>query len=509
MQWLDKVVDEVMARQPEGEIIVESGVSPSGTYHVGTLREVLTQDAILWELHRRGRSAKHVHYVDDLDPLRKIPVNVPPDFQKYLGRPYCGVPAPDGSNQSYADYFLNDFLTAAKALNLEMEVVRSHQRYRGGFMVPAIEKALAQTDEIARILTEVSGRKLDENWSPIQVMEDQYLKSRKFISLDKTAKTIEYLDNESRKQVANYQTGAVKLNWRIDWPARWWLLKVAIEPFGRDHATKGGSYDTGAAIARQVFGAEPPIPVPYHFINLTGETKKMSKSTGNIIAISELVQIIPPEVVRFFVLRAPPAKQLFFDQVQGVMRLIDEFGALLAKEDKTDSEKRLVQTSTNGVAPTVSRVPFSHLVASYQAALKDPDKTLDVLSRTEYREVVDQEREIIKKELAFIDRWLAKWAPPEVKFQLLQKVDPADFSEAEKSYLRDLSAKIAQAPADADGAWFHQAIYELDGQAGLAKQQLFTTLYKALIGQQSGPRAGWFLSILPRDWLIKRLRFEA
>jgi lysyl-tRNA synthetase class I len=36
MQWLNKVVDEVVAAHPEGEILVSSGVSPSGVYHVGT-----------------------------------------------------------------------------------------------------------------------------------------------------------------------------------------------------------------------------------------------------------------------------------------------------------------------------------------------------------------------------------------------------------------------------------------------------------------------------------------
>jgi lysyl-tRNA synthetase class I len=37
---------------------------------------------------------------------------------------------------------------------------------------------------------------------------------------------------------------------------------------------------------------------------------------------------------------------------------------------------------------------------------------------------------------------------------------------------------------------------------------MFTTLYRALIGQTSGPRAGWFLSILPREWLVKRLSLK-
>ena len=43
----------------------------------------------------------------------------------------------------------------------------------------------------------------------------------------------------------------------------------------------------------------------------------------------------------------------------------------------------------------------------------------------------------------------------------------------------------------------------------MSPKQLFGVLYKVLIGQEHGPRAGWFLSILPRDWLIKRLNLEA
>lgn len=509
MQWLNKVVDEVVAAHPEGEIIIESGVSPSGTYHVGTLREVLTCDAVLLELHRRGRQARHIHYVDDLDPLRKVPVNVPAEFEKYLGRPYCDVPAPDGSQQSYADFFLNDFLGAAKELHINMEVVRSHEKYRSGSMTEAIEKALASVEDVRRIIEEVSGRKLEKDWAPIQIMEDEYLKSRRFVSIDSAGKTITYLDPQDKEVTTGYAKGEVKLNWRVDWPARWWQLSVQVEPFGRDHATKGGSYDTGAAIVKQVFGAEPPYPIPYNFINLTGETKKMSKSTGNIIAISELTKVIPSEVVRYFTLHFPPDKQLFFDQVHGVIKLIDDYAQLLAKADKTDEDKQLIDICSAGAETTVSSIPFSHLVESYQAALKDPDKTLEVLSRTEYKSAVESQRETIKKELAFIDKWLNKWAPEDSKFELLERIEPAEFDDQQKQYLAALSQKIAEAPADADGEWFHKAIYEFKESHNLTPEQVFKPLYQALIGKDQGPRAGWFLSMLPRDWLIKRLKLEA
>jgi len=148
-------------------------------------------------------------------------------------------------------------------------------------------------------------------------------------------------------------------------------------------------------------------------------------------------------------------------------------------------------------------------VASYQAALKDLAKTLEVLGRTEYQQVVARDAATIKKELAFIDNWLQKWAPEEVKFELAAKIKPGDFGPAEAEFLKSLSQKIAQAPADAGGEWFHKQIYELQESAGLEKKQMFSALYRVLIGQESGPRAGWFLSILPRDWLIKRLNLEA
>lgn len=508
MKWLNEIVDEVIKRHPDGEIIVESGVSPSGKYHVGTLREVLSADAIRFELRSRGRSVRHIHYVDDLDPLRKIPAGVPAGFEQYIGRPYQDIPAPDGSDQSYADFFLNDFLGAARQLKMDMQVIRSHEKYRSGFMVPALEKALLNINELRRDIENVSGRKLDEGWAPIQVMEDGYLKSRRFKSIDTDLKTIVYLDPNGRQNTINYSRGDVKLNWRVDWPSRWWLLGVHVEPFGRDHATKGGSYDTGAAIIRRVFDAQPPIPLPYNFINRSGQTKKMSKSSGDTISISEMLEVLPPEVVRFFTLRFRPGKQLFFDETDKLTKLIDDFAQLLAKENKTKEDQQLINLSTAGLQPTISPIPFSHLAASYQASLKDPQKTLDVIKRSEYKTAAKEQSGTILKELKFIDRWLNKWAPDEVKFELLEVVSKDDFSKEEVSFLHSLADVVEKASQDAGGEWFHKAIYGLNASPPVSPQQKFKAIYRATIGKESGPRAGWFLSILPRDWLVKRLRLE-
>ncbi len=507
MQWLDKIADELVARYPEGEILIESGGSPSGEYHIGHMRELVICDAILLELRRRGREARHIYFVDDLDALRKVPVNIPSEYEKYLGRSLCDIPSP-ASDLSYADYFIDGLKKGCESLGIEVEFIRSHEKYRNGFFTQVIEKSLESVEEIKDILESVSSRKLGHEWSPIQVNEGGYLKKRRFVKLDKPGRTLEYEDKDGNIQSVSYASGDVKLDWRIDWPARWQLLGVAVEPFGRDHASAGGSYDTGEQLVEKIFGGKAPLPVRYDFINLFGDTKKMSASKGTGLSANEAATIVPPEVLRYFILNAPPNKLLQFDPIGGLTRLVDEFAELLAKENKDDREKRLINLCTKGIESVVSRVPFSHLVASYQAALKDTDKTLEIIRRTEHARIVEEDAATIKAELKFIDAWLLKWAPEELKFDLLDKTDPTQFSETQKQFMSQLSDKIADAPEDADGDWFHKAIYEFKDDSNLQPKELFQTLYTAIIGKSSGPRAGWFLSILPRDWLIRRLRLE-
>lgn len=371
-------------------------------------------------------------------------------------------------------------------------------------------RAMSKVDEAKQTIETIAGRQLDEHWSPIQIMEKGYLKNRRFIKLDTASKTITYEDKEGRQQAVRYDDGKVKLDWRIDWPARWWLLGVQVEPFGRDHATKGGSYDTGAGLMKSVFEAPAPLAVPYDFVNRAGDTKKMSASKGTGIEASQVIEVLPAEVARFFMLRYAPSKRLYFDPEQGVSKLVDEFAELAAKPQKTEAEEQLLYVCTRGISErTVSRIAFSHLVANYQAALKDVDTSLQIIARTEHKEIVEQDKGVIRNELRFIDAWLKHWAPEDVKFDLAETLDASQFSNTEQAFLKTLGDRVAAAPPNADGEWFHKAIYELKDQFQLAPKELFSSLYRALIGKESGPRAGWFLSILPRDWLIKRLKLEA
>jgi len=512
MNWLNKIVDELREKHDDdSEIVVSSGVSPSGTYHLGTLREVMTAEAVYRELKLRGIKSRHIHVVDDHDIFRKVPVDVDDSFSKYLGMPLCDVPSPDPDKaESYAEFFVSDLRSAAIDLKLDMDFMSGREQYSSGFFTSAIEKTLQSIPLIRNTLEEISGRKLDPAWSPVQVIENGRLKNRAFSSINTEDKTIDYLDTAGEKQTISYASGLVKLNWRIDWPARWWLLGVDAEPFGKDHATKGGSYDTGAVIAKEVFGSNPPLPIPYNFINKTGDTKKMSKSAGDTLTAADLINVLPAEIIWFFILRYGPEKLLFFDTSETLIRLFDEFSELQAKPDKSDQENRLLELCLMGIEePTVGRVPFTHLYVSYQSSLRDKQKTLDVIARTEYAAVAKEDEQILLKQLDFIDEWLNTWADESVVFDLIESVDAAQFTDEQITYMKDLSVAVAAAPEDADGEWFHKAIYDFKDKTGMKPKELFTTLYNVLIDKDSGPRAGWFLSTLPRDWLIKRLALES
>ncbi len=511
--WLDQIVEDAIRAYPDGEILVSSGISPSASYHIGHFREALTADAIAWGLRQRGRKARHLHVVDNFDPLRKRYDFLPPEFDQYVGWPICLVPDPLGCHGSYAVHYTQEFEAAAARMGVEMEVIYSYEdQYLTGRMAPYIEQALAHMPEIRRTFKEVAHRDLPEDWAPIQILSDnKSFNEWRYVGIDTQAKTIRYRDADGKEGELPYDTGCVKLNWRLDWPARWALHGVMVEPFGKEHSTKGGSYDTGADFVREVFGAQPPLPLPYDTINLIGDTKKMSSSLGNLVTPAEALEIMPPEILRYFVLRSLPKRILYFDSGLGLYNLIDEFSKVedlvLAGEHPEFERAYLVATAIQGER-TIARIAFSHLVSVYQAARLDASAALEILARTGYETIAKEQSEIISREFTFAANWLDKYAPDSVKFTVQTELPATELSDAQHKFLDKLAATI-ETEGDLSGQGMHDAIYAASEVADLKPTLAFKALYRVILGQDSGPKAGWFLASLDAPWLVKRLRREA
>ena len=501
--WLDVAAEEIIKRFPEGEVIVSSGISPSASYHIGHFREIMTADALAWAVNQRGRKARHVHVVDNFDPLRKWYDFLPPTDKDYAGQPLSLIPDPYGDcHKSYADHFYAAFKESLEPMGIHPEIVLSYEDlYSTNRMTKYIEIALENVEKIKKVYEEKSNRDLDEEWTPVWVIDDRgtFIKGT-ISSWKKEDQTINGF---------SYANGKGKLDWRLDWPARWAELGVNVEPFGaQEHGASGGSYDTSSLFAKEVFGIDPPYDAArYGHIHRPGETVKMSSSKGNVVTPKEALEIMPAEILRYFIVRSRPEKKIFFDSGQGLYNLIDEFAAAQSDEghEFRDAYNFAVSGSKKHV---ISSIPFKHLVQVYQAAQGNTKDALEVLRRTGYSQQVGSEQDVIESEFEFVGNWLKKYAPEEIKFEVQKELPKEEISDAQKEFLAVLAKKINEQKT-LDGQKMHELIYEAKDEAGIDPRSAFQAIYRIVLGKDYGPKAGWFLASLDQEWLVKRLNLKA
>jgi len=500
--WLDQAIAYICEKIPTGKIITSSGISPSAEYHIGHFREILTVEAITWGLKEAGREAQHIHVVDNFDPLRKRYPFLPEEFEKYVGWPVALIPDPVGDcHPTYADHYYSTFEKYIHILGIEPTVVKSYEDlYSTGRMTERFEDVLTHLPQIYKIFKDVSNRDLEENWTPIQVLGDD---NRYF---NATADSW----NKENQTIAgkSYAKGQAKLNWRLDWPARWRELGVDVEPFGRELASAGSAYQTGVKFAREVFDIEPPLPVAkYEPIHLPGDTKKMSSSLGNLITPKEALEIMPPEVLRYFVVRSRPERKLHFDSGIGLFNLLDEYTKVketISQGGESEfGEAFRFANSVNKIqdSEVITSVPFNHLVSIYQTVSGDAKKAAEALKRSDYH--VDTK--ILDREFSFVKNWLEKYAPENIKFEIQQVLPQVDLTAQQKIFIGEL-VKSLETIKQPDGPTMHKLIYAAKDAAGIETKEAFQTLYMLILNQDSGPKAGWFLASLDQDWLSARLK---
>ena len=59
-------------------------------------------------------------------------------------------------------------------------------------------------------------------------------------------------------------------------------------------------------------------------------------------------------------------------------------------------------------------------------------------------------------------------------------------------------------PTSGGDAW-QNAIFAAAAAAGIAPSRAFAALYESFLGRSNGPRAGWLLASLDRDFVTQRL----
>ena len=496
--WADQLAAEAHTLCREN--LICTGITPSGEIHIGNMREILSGEAVYRALRERfpDAPARFIFLGDTFDALRRVyPFLDAARYQEMVGKPLSEIPCPCGRHESYAAHFLEPFLNALGALGVEVELMLAHEMYRQGVYTDAIFTALERRDDLAGILHTVTGKAIEPDWSPVNPKCGACgrITDARVLAWKREDASVDYACACGHKGSANAAAGGAKLTWRVDWPARWKILGVTVEPFGKDHASRGGSYDSGRVIARALFGYEAPLPVVYEWISLKGQGD-MSSSKGNVISVADMVDAVPPDALRYMVFRAQPKKALVFDPGLPMLNLIDEL-------DDPESKARDLRASELALVTGMGSVgvPFKHLVNIVQIAGPDDTEALAIIRRGGYTRF---DEAALLRRLAYARSWLARYAPGDMLFSKCEELPEA--ARAFSPEIRRALVWFAEHLADGfEPDQIHTLFYEAKEACAVEVNAIFEAFYLSVIGKKRGPRAGWFVKTLGIDFVRARL----
>jgi lysyl-tRNA synthetase class 1 len=526
--WADSVADEIEARDPEEPIVIKGGVSPSGVAHLGNFNEIMRGYFVAEVLRERGHEVRQVFTSDDKDPLRKLPRKLADAdgnivglgdvdagaLGRNLGKPYTSIPDPFGEAESYAAHFANLLKADADRLGVPVEMLSNTELYEEGAFDPVVERVLSDVDDARAVLSKYQ-RKVDEEYVPFNPVCGECGKITETVTdIDLDAETVDYvctdmtvgdetIDGCGHEGTATFREG--KLPWRFEWPGQWQVLGVDFEPFGKDHAE--GSWPSGEDIARNVLGIEPPVPMTYEWFTLNGEA--LSSSAGNVVTVPEILELLEPEVLRyFFALDPKKARNLDLSRLD---QLVDDFDRFerayfgeVDDENLTAFAERAYPFVVDEVREDRVRLPYTFAAV---LGMTDDREVRVQMARNEGHFTDETPEWAVEEALERVEKARA-WAERmdnAYNYRLQVELPDADFDADVAAALDDLADFVA---AGHDGEEIQGEIYETARRHDVEVSDLFGAGYRLFFDQPQGPRLGEFLGDLDRTFVVKRLRRE-
>jgi lysyl-tRNA synthetase class 1 len=515
MFWADQAAREV-ADAPSGMHVVSDAKTPSGRVHVGSLRGVIVHDVLHKGLLDAGKKAEFVYRFDDFDPMDSFPAYLPEKFKEYMGKPLCNIPSPEPGFDSFAQYYAVEFETVFEALDCHPRIVWMSKDYKAGLFDDAIKTAIGKAADIREINERISGGKKQGDWLPVQVVCDECGRIGTTQATDFDGETVAYTcagakyspgcGHAGRKSPFN---GGSKLTWKAHWAAQWQVYNVTVEGEGKDHAVIGGSRQVSNEIATKVFGYKPPYDLPYEFFLIGG--KKMSSSKGLGSTAKEVSEALPPELLRFLLVRYKPRTAINFSpEGETLPRLYDDYDTygenfFGRRHSRDPDEPRIYEFSqVNGVPKDYYRPQFSFIAYLLQVPHL---KLREVIEKRIERMLTQDEAGELERRSRFARNWLEKYAGEEYILKVL------DHPSALKLHSQ-LAPELQKALADF-GEFFEETTSEnaqteylkrMCERHGVKQQAFYEAAYNIFLGKPKGPRLLPFLNALERPFVAQRLR---
>lgn len=520
MFWADRIAGEIVKRfeneLSEGRpIIIRDEKTLSGRVHVGSARGAAIHGAVAEALGKRGVPYKFLWEHNDFDVFDGVPSYLPQEkFEPYLGMLLKDVPSPDGVG-NYAEYYAKEFQGVIEESGFHPEFYWGSEPYVSGKMDGVIREALEGAADIRRIYKEVSGGERKETWLPINVICPQCKKVATTEATDFDGETVlvncyptkaPYTKGCGFEGRVSPFGGNAKLPWKPEWAAKWKVHNVMVEGGGKDHATKGGSRDVANHISEEVFKYATPFDVPYEFFLVGG--KKMSSSKGRGSSAREIADLMPPKIFRLALLSKDINQAFNFDPEGDTIPVLFDLYDKLAegyKTTKDDDYATLFEAIHAGTLPTDVYLPrFSQVAFIVQMPHLDLEKEIEGVKG---HHLTAADKKELSERAQYAQRWLTACAPEKFVFKLQGECPDAakNLSEVQKRALKNLKAFIESADAMPSGEDMHHKLHSLKEEEKISPADLFSALYLAFLGKGYGPKAGWFLSVLDKDFVLKRL----
>lgn len=523
--WADQMADNIIREKGDlDSYTCASGITPSGTVHLGNFREIITVDLVVRALRSRGKNVRFIYSWDDYDVFRKVPANMPdPEIlEKYLRFPITEVPDTTNRNENYARHHEVDIEQQLPRVGIEPEFLYQASRYRANKYAEGMRKAMQMRETIKECLNEYRDdahkMKPEDVYWPVAIFCGKCSKDTTTITGYDDEYGISYKCECGNEETADIRTfKGAKLGWRVDWPMRWNEEKVVFEPGGKDHISPGGSYDTAKLVSKKIYGWDAPVTMRYDFVNLKGVPGKMSSSKGKVIALPDALDVYQAEVLRYLFAGTRPNTEFAISFDLDVLKVYEDYdkterivyGVDKAKsEDQFNKEKRIyILSQIDGKIPETMpyQITFRMLTTLLQIYSGDIDAVIKSLG-----DVKPEQEERLRRRMACAWFWIQNSAPTcaeDFIFTIRNDGSKADLDETmSKAVARVRDEVLPKLDSFTQDKECQQAMYDIATDMGIDAKQLFTALYQAVVAKDQGPRLGGFFRIIGKERLEKILK---
>jgi len=518
--WPDQIAKELVKKHKLKKQVIVTGTSMSGEPHIGSANDVIRADAIRVALEDLNVPVELIWISDNMDPFRSVPIDMPKELANYLGVPACFIPDFWKCHKSFTEHFEDKFIKQLKTLLTKPKILFGSEMYKKGMYNKVIKLAMKKRNQIAKILNQYRKKPLPKNWYPINIICEKCKKNptTKILNYDEKTATAEYVCSKEEitlhgkyeikgcgfRGKTSILNGRAKLAWRIEWPARWVFLKTTCEPFGKEHAAAGGSWDTGKEIVK-VLGWEPPYPIIYEHFLVGGE--KMSKSKGNIITVLDMLKYLTPEQIRYWMFqgRLTIARDIRLDNL--VPKTADEFDKAeriyfgletTGDKRKDHNYKRAYELATIKPKKTSVQIPLK-IIAEVIKILPEKNQLEFAIEKLKEFGYVKKVSATIKKEIEKRLKFAKSWYEDFEKPKIVEKIK---LKRKDKDAISELIKTIE---IEIDEEELQTKIFEIARLHKIKSEKFFKLLYKIILKSEKGPRLGPYIMKI-KDEVIKKLK---